>query len=224
MFDIFSLEFFSNIFTTFIGTAFALFFIFLLYIQKKHDDDEVYLKYSIACFVQMHTKLCELKLQEVLKRIEILERYEPGEDLKTLEDSEDLFKKLLLTSVNSIDAEKLNFLAAYDLNAITLISRTKTSYEGVIHSVDLLNSTIDSNNSSNETKLVNIIEKLSEAVDDALYLTRRTAEELIKVCKMHYDDSDIRDFEYTHEKYQDIQPEPIKTFENQEFFLRKEYW
>lgn len=77
----------------------------------------------------------------------------------------------------------------------------------------------------NEKLLLDINKTLAVMVDDAIYLTEKASEVLIKGYKNIYGGEDIGKLELTDNKYEKLKPEPIESFEKQEFFPKsKSYY
>ena len=214
------LDFLLDIITTFIGAAFAFGFTFWLYRYKKHKDDEVYLKYAIACFVHMHGVLYTLKEQQIFHRKEEVSKvYDADFEPKYIS------KKILYESSGiGVDIERLNFLAEHDTNVIMLLRSVNENVDTTIKSISICNETLNNlmidKSAQNVKLLLDINQKLVTMVDNSIYLTGKASEVLIKGYKNIYGGEDIGKFELTDAKYERLKPEPIESFEKQEYFQK----
>ena len=175
----------------------------------------MYLKYAIACFTHISGQLYNLKSNEILPRVEEIKQ--------TQKNYKRAFIKILFQNSNvSVDVEKLNFLAKHDPNVILLLRDANGAYNYVVQAILELNKTIDNfmcePSDLNKLMVLDLNKKISLCVDDAIYLAEKSSNTLIKGCSMYYNDENVKKIELTKEDYKKLKPEPIESFEKQEFF------
>lgn len=217
-------EFFTDIFATFIGAFFAFFFSFGLYKYQKKQNNTVYLKYSVARFAKMAGGLYVLKEQQTAPRLLEIENFENSLDEMFLEIDEISYvsKKLLSAGYNaSVDIEKLSFLAQHDPNVIMLLQDASNAFERVGAMIDECNiyseRLIQNPNSRDLAMILECNRALATYVNDAIYLTELVTNTLIKACKLYYDDKNVKGFE-VFEKFKKLKPQPLESYERQEWF------
>ncbi len=215
------------IFSTFLGAFFAFGFTFWLYRFKKSKDDEAYLKYSIACFASMTGNLYNLKKQYILPKEEAINFLNSQKEhaYKHIEEMKPLGTKISLVLKSQIDIEKLNFLAKHDPNAIMLLRDAQQTFDHVTVLISECNLAI--NEFTNKRTgfefqtLIELNNNLIFILNNAIYLTTKASEILIKACSMYYDDTNVKNIKFTNVTDENLKPKPNESYEGREYFPKK---
>lgn len=231
-----SSAFFSQIFATLIGALLAFLFGIKLYSHQKKQENRITLHFLIASLTSLSNGLYSLKEQivqhrykECLRCREILEaELEPKLQIQHM--SKYIYSEHF---ERPIAREKLEFLASPDPNVIVLIGVLDGSLKTLNKMIEDINADVDGFLRGKEqfepnALLVMMIiknELLYEQLDSTLYLTEKLIDVLVKFgIKTFGKGMKIKKFELTHEKYKEIRPKPIESWEGYEWFPDKKKW
>lgn len=224
--------FFAQIFATLIGALLAFLFGLKLYAHQKKQENHATLHFFIAGLTSLSNHLYVLKEQRVQHR------YKECMECKSILETEQE-PKLQIRHMSKyiyinhfewpVAQEKLEFLALPDPNVIILAGALDGSIKTLNTMINDINADVDSLLRGKEQFEPNALfvmidknELLYEQLDSALYLTNMLQDVLIKYGAMRFGKSmKIKSIELTHEKYKDISPKPLESWERYEWFPKK---
>lgn len=229
-------DFFNNIFGTFIGAILAFFLGLKLYKIQKDQENKATLHYFISALTALSNNLYALKEQIVQHRYK-----ECIECKKILESSSQ--PRIQIQHMSKyifggdfewpISDEKLEFLSTPDPNVIVLAGvlngSIKTLNTMIIDINEDTKRYIQGEKQPDGNDIMMMIMKneiLFEQLDSALFLTNLLVDVLLKLGRIKYGKNmKIKTIELTHEKYKDIPPQPIESWQGYEWFpIKKKWW
>lgn len=222
----------AQIFATFLGALLAYFFGLKLYKLQKRQENIATLHFFISGLTSLSNNLYALKEQIVQHRYQ--ECLKCKKILKT-EEQPNLQIKHMSTYIYTdhfewpIAKEKLEFISSPDPNVIVLAGVLNGSIKTLNAMVNDINTDVNGfikgKDQFDPNALFMMITKnelLYEQLDSTLYLTKKLLDVLIKFGAVKFGKNmKIKTIELTHDKYKNIPPKPIESWEEYEWFPKK---
>jgi hypothetical protein len=231
-------DFVSTLLSTFFGAILAFVFGLVIYHIQKSQENMSYLHYTVSVLGQLSSHLYSFKEQIAKKRYD-----EAMTQLKTLQEGvEEQNKKKLRIQENlnfmygaefqlAMDIQKLAFIAKGEPNLIILLGTLVDSVKSLNHITSNINNDIEKYSSGSSSldliKIKLLLEKnilLYEQLDTTLYLTEKGNDFVIKFGQREYNRKmKIKSLEVL-DKYRDLKPKPIKSWEDYNLSPKKKHW
>jgi hypothetical protein len=194
------MNFWSELFATFIGAVFAFLFALFLYMYQRKTNEGCYLSFVISYTSSQISALYSFKKDHIQSRKSEIERLESQfSGLNNQNRNESLSLELRHISMfivnpshsyGAVNLEKLNFIADYDPNLFALMKAAFDADSGVNEIIEGCNDQIQYTKQdldlSNIWILISYNKELAEQVDYSLALLEHAQEQLIKFAKSEF--------------------------------------
>lgn len=232
-------DIFYQSFSTFVGAVLAFAFGWVLYLIQKRQENFVYLHYAISTMGHLNNRLYLFKEQ-------VQKRYEEVKEQRTI------FEKAIKNNIPphlqlretsnqiygaefslTLDLEKLSFLVKREPNLIIILGTLIDSIKSLNYIVADINSDLKQYslqmieiNPRSMFFLLRQNELLYEQTDSSLYLAEKIYGLLLQFGKLEYKKRMIiKSIGFTDKKFENLKPEPIKSWENDyKWFSKKKPW